>query len=350
MKPVRWPLASTLAVATLAALAGLSARAEQAQQDRLDGFNVIVSPGHPFGSDSAKQALANAKRAGARAVAVVPFLWQASPTSPDLVRGKDMSDEELGAAIRDAHALGLAVVVKPHVWVPNHWAGTIAMASDKAWRKWFDNYRHELSRIALVAEMQGADALAVGTELAQTTQRPEWEALIGDTRGIYSGRLFYVAHNVEEAEKVPFWHELDAVGVSVYPPLGSDCDRDGWRMTMRAVADRLDALAARTGKPIIVGEVGLRSAQGAAAKPWESPEERASNPAPTLQAEALLDWLSVLDRPSVKGVLIWRWLTDPDAGGMTDTDFTVQGKTAEHELMCTWTKSCEADVSKVAAH
>jgi hypothetical protein len=349
----RSPLARALAcaiAATLCALTCPTARSEPAQEPRLDGFNIIVSPGHPFGSDSAKASLANAKRAGARAVAVVPFLWQSSPTSPDLVRGKDMSDEELGAAIRDAHALGLAVVVKPHVWVPNRWAGTIAMPSDKAWQKWFDSYRRELSRIALVAEMQGADALAVGTELSQTTQRPEWQALLGDTRGIYSGRLFYVAHNVEEAEKVPFWHDLDAVGVSLYPPLGSDCDRDGWRMTMRAVADRLDALAARTAKPIIVGEVGLRSAQGAAAKPWESPEERASNPAPALQAEALLEWLSVLDRPSVKGVLIWRWLTDPGAGGMTDTDFTVQGKTAEHELMCRWAKSCDTDDSKVAAH
>jgi hypothetical protein len=344
------PALACVIVAAIAAFASSGARSEPAQQPRLDGFNVIVSPGHPFGSDSAKQALANAKRAGARAVAVVPFLWQASPTSPDLVRGKDMSDDELGAAIRDAHALGLAVVVKPHVWVPNRWAGTIAMTSDKAWQKWFDNYRRELSRIALVAEMQGADALAIGTELSQTTQRPEWQALIGDTRGIYSGRLFYVAHNVEEAEKVPFWQELDAVGVSLYPPLGSDCDRDGWRMTMRAVADRLDALAARTGKSIIVAEVGLRSAQGAAAKPWESPEERASNPAPTLQAEALLDWLAALDRPSINGVLIWRYLTDPDAGGMTDTDFTVQGKTAEHELMCTWTKSCGADDSEIAAH
>jgi hypothetical protein len=350
MKPFRWPLAPAFAIAALVALAGISARAQQVHEDRLDGFNVIVSPGHPFGSDSAKQALANAKRAGARAVAVVPFFWQASPTSPDLVRGKDMSDDELSSAIRDAHALGLAVVVKPHVWVPNRWAGTIVMTSDRAWQKWFDNYRRELSRIALVAEMQGAEALAFGTELSQTTQRPEWEALIGDTRGIYSGRLFYVAHNVEEAEKVPFWQELDAVGVSLYPPLGSDCDRDGWRMTMRAVADRLDVLATRTGKPIIVAEVGLRSAQGAAAKPWESPEERASNPAPALQAEALLDWLSVLDRPSVKGVLIWRWLTDPDAGGMTDTDFTVQGKTAEHELMCAWAKGCDTDDSKVAAH
>jgi hypothetical protein len=69
-----------------------------------------------------------------------------------------------------------------------------------------------------------------------------------------------MAHNVEEAEAVPFWDQLDAIGVTLYPPLGADDDRDGARV-MRAVADRLDALAARTGKSVVVGEIGLRSAK-----------------------------------------------------------------------------------------
>jgi hypothetical protein len=48
----------------------------------------------------------------------------------------------------------------------------------------------------------------------------------------------------------------------------------------------------------------------------------------------------VLDRPAVHGVLIWRWLTDPNAGGDRDTDFTVQGKPAERVLLCAWTSAC----------
>jgi hypothetical protein len=52
------------------------------------------------------------------------------------------------------------------------------------------------------------------------------------------------------------------------------------------------------------------------------------------------DWLAILDRPAISGVLVWSWLTDPDAGGLTDTDFTVQGKPAEHVLMYAWTPSC----------
>ena len=119
----------------------VEARSEPMPERRYDGFNVIVTPGYPFGSASADLALANAKQLGASAVAVIPFLWQPSPNSPDLVRGKDMDDDELRAAIREAHALGLAVLVKPHVWVPQSWAGAIVMHSDADWRQWFANYR-----------------------------------------------------------------------------------------------------------------------------------------------------------------------------------------------------------------
>jgi hypothetical protein len=324
----------------LAAVLLLGFAATSATAQRLDGFNIIEAPDHPFGGASAEQALAKAKLVGATAVAIIPFLWQASPASPDLDRGMDMTDADLGAAIRDAHALGLSVLVKPHVWVPQSWAGAVAMNSEETWHAWFSNYQNALERIVRVADRERAEALAIGTELDGTTQRPEWRALIDVARSVYSGRLLYIAHNVEGAEAVPFWDRLDLMGVSLYPPLGDDQDRAYRLSVMRAVAARLDELSARTGKSILIGEIGLRSAQGAAAKPWESAEERVAAPDPALQAEVLADWLAILDRPAISGVLVWRWLSDPDAGGPSDTDFTVQGKPAEHVLMCAWTQSC----------
>jgi sugar phosphate isomerase/epimerase len=335
-----WPRLRFALALAIALSSGSAARFAFAQDARYDGFNVIVAGGHPFGSMSAKLALANAKRLGARAIAIVPFLWQSSPTSPGIVRGQDMDDDELRSAIRDAHALGLVVLVKPHVWVPNRWAGTVVMASEPDWAEWFANYRRELSRIARVAEDEKADALVIGTELSQTTSRPEWNDVIIQMRRDFSGRLLYVAHNVEDAETVPFWGALDAIGVSLYPPLGADSDRDYRRHAMDAIANRLDTLAARIGKSVVVAEIGLRSAEGAAAKPWESAEERVAAPDPALQADVLSDWLAALHRPAISGVLIWRWLTDPDAGGLSDTDFTVQGKPAERVLTCAWTQSC----------
>lgn len=152
--------------------------------------------------------------------------------------------------------------------------------------------------------------------------------------------MTYIAHNADGAEAVPFWNKLDAIGVSLYPPLGKDQDRRNHLTTMTANAERLDRLATHNGKPVIVGEIGLRSAVGATAKPWESAEERAAEPDPLLQAQVLGDWLSVLHRPSIRGVLVWRWLTDPNAGGPRDTDFTVQNKPAEGVLLCTFANGC----------
>jgi len=322
-------------------IAWMNVRSESLPEQRFDGFDVIATPADPFGSASADLALAKAKQLGASAIAVIPFLWQPGPDSPDVIRGNDMNDDELRAAIREAHAHGLAVLLKPHVWVPRSWAGAIAMHSEADWQLWFANYERELTHIAKIAEEEKADALAIGTELSQTTQRPQWHELIRKTRATYSGRLVYVAHNAEEAETVPFWADLDAIGVSLYPPLGSDNDREFRQSAMRAIADRLDMLAVIYRKPVVVAEIGLRSAEGAAAKPWESAEERVAPADPTLQADVLADWLAILNRPTVNGVLIWRWLTDPQAGGLTDTDFTVQGKPAERVLQCAWTPACD---------
>ncbi len=61
---------------------------------------------------------------------------------------------------------------------------------------------------------------------------------------------------------------------------------------------------------------------------------------PWLQARVISDWLTVLDRPTVRGVMVWRWFTDPEAGGPGDSDFTVQGKPAEAILLCFWTAAC----------
>jgi hypothetical protein len=313
---------------------------------QLNGFNIIAVPEHPFGGRDAARAIAQAKRVGADTLAVVPFLWQPSPASPAIQRGADMPDRELRAAIRQIRGDGMRVLVKPHVWVPQSWAGAVKLESEADWQRWFAAYEQAVVHIARIAAEEKAYGFVIGTELRHATQRPEWQTVIAKVRAVFPGLVFYVAHNADEAEQVPFWSSLDAIGISLYPPLGADDDRATRAAAIAGELARLDALAERFGKPIIVGEVGLRSAQGAAAMPWQSAEERAAAPAPQLQAEVLAEWLDALDRPSVRGVLVWRWLSDPAAGGLTDTDFTVQGKPAADVLRCAWTGAC----AKAQAH
>jgi hypothetical protein len=331
--------AGLLPWSAVALAVGLMAFASSAER-RLDGFNVITAPGHPFGSASAGRSLLAAKQVGAKAVAIIPFLWQPDPSSTSIARGNDMPDEELRAAIRQARALGLVTIVKPHVWVPRSWAGAVEPQSEEAWHQWFAAYGRALERIAQVAAEENADALAIGTELGKTSHRPEWIAVIAAARAAFPRTLIYVAHNADEAEQVPFWDRLDMIGVSLYPPLGDDQDRAGRIAVMRALARRLEAISERSGKPVLVAEIGLRSAEGAAKKPWESAEERPAVPDPQLQADVIADWLEALKRPAITGVLVWRWFSDPAAGGIGDTDFTVQGKPAQAVLRCAWTAAC----------
>lgn len=315
---------------------GLTAGAARAAVRYQPGFNLIQTPNALFGSVAAARSLARMKQAGASACAIIPFAWQSGPTDPKVVAGSDMTPDQLRAGIRLAREAGLAVTVKPHVWTPGGWAGQVAMNSDTDWKTWFDGYRTALGGYADIAAAEGAESFCVGTELTQSVQRPEWDNLIAEIRRRFPGALTFAAHGAENAEAVPFWRSLDAVGATVWPPLGADHDRAAWQAAMEGETGRLEAVATGAGKPLQVLEVGLRSAQGAAVKPWESAEERMARPAPALQAEALDLWMQVLDRPGVHQVLVWRWFTDPDAGGPADTDFTVQRKPAARRLAARW--------------
>jgi len=304
-RPPSWTNPFLALIIISGAIAWMNVRSESLPEARFDGFNVVATAAAPFGSASADLSLAKARQLGASAVAVIPFLWQPRLDSPDLVRGNDMNDEELRTAIREAHAHGLAVLLKPHVWVPQSWAGAIAMHSDADWQLWFASYRRELAHIAKIAEEEKADALAIGTELSQSP--------------------------VSTRSACRYIRRLAATMIAIFD--GARCG---------ATADRLDMLSVTYRKPVVIAEIGLRSAEGAAAKPWESAEERTAPTDPTLQADVLADWLAILNRPTVDGVLIWRWFTNPQAGGLTDTDFTVQGKPAERVLQCAWTRGCQS--------
>lgn len=308
----------------------------------MHGFNLIQDRQAPLGSAQAFASMSRMRRTGANTVALVPFLWQRRANAPDIARGDDMSDEQLAQGIRAAHRLGLAVIVKPQVWVPGTWAGEVRMDNEADWLTWFARYERALMDLAAVAAREHAEGLVVGTELDQTVSHPQWLALIARVRAVFHGQVSYVSHNVDGAEQVPFWPRLDTIGVTLYPSLVADGQPEQWARVMQETYRRLRILSLGVGRPVFVAEIGLRSAAGAAAKPWESAEERAANPDEQLQSDVLRMWLDVLKRPTVHTVLIWRWISVPAAGGHTDTDFTVQGKRSEGMLASRWS-GCHAE-------
>ncbi|AML53062.1 glycoside hydrolase family 113 [Falsihalocynthiibacter arcticus] len=303
----------------------------------LKGFNLIETKNAPFGSAAAEQSIRQLASTGATAAAVIPFLWQSSHESNDIVMGDALPGDRIAAGITQLHAAGLAAIVKPHVWVPGSWAGGIEL-DDGLVDSWYSAYRQILLNISRTAEDQNAEVLVIGTELRGMSASNHWEKIIGDVRASFSGKLTYVAHGADEAEQVDFWPLLDAVAVSLYPILGADHAYADWDKAIAEELDRVEAVARKYGKPVWIAEIGIRSAKGAAERPWESAEERIAQSDMALQAEVLDHWFAELSERDIQDIWVWRWLTDPDGGGAEDTDFTVQNKTAEGLITQWWNK------------
>lgn len=303
------------------------------------GLNMIETPAALYGSRQAAQSFARVKAIGANSVALVVFFWQADHADPNLVLGNAVPAERLRAGIAQARAAGLDVVVKPHVWVPETWAGAVRLDDAGEREAWFAAYRDALGQVAEIAQFEGASTLVIGTELRGMTRWPQWQQVIAATRARFAGRLTYVAHGAQEAANITFWDQLDTLGVSLYPALRGGSDRAAWRAAMARELATVQRIARQVSRPFWIGEIGLRSAAGATQRPWESAEERAAPAAPALQAAVLETWLDQARQFEAQGVYIWRWFSDPDGGGAEDTDFTVQNKPAEEMLRRRWLRN-----------
>ena len=273
-----WALGSTALTAT-------GAFPQSSRDEVLRGFNLIETTSAPFGSQAAALSIAQLRKTGATAATVIPFLWQPAPTSSGIVMGDALPHDRIAAGIAQLHAAGLAAIVKPHVWVPESWAGAIAPAAGTE-NDWQAAYENSLRAIAVTAEQSRAEVLVLGTELRGVSGAEAWEGTIAGLREAFSGKITYVAHGADEAEKVAFWPLLDAVAVSLYPVLGAAGATADWDRAIAKELDRVEAVARKHAKPIWIAEIGIRSAEGATERPWESAEERAAPADMALQAGA----------------------------------------------------------------
>ncbi|HZS40509.1 MAG TPA: hypothetical protein VFF06_26940 [Polyangia bacterium] len=293
-----------------------------------------------YGSATSLRTLERLERLGAEWISLTPFGFMESPAAPEVrsggARGPER-DERLHAEVAQAHGLGLKVALKPHVWIAGgDWPGDLKWPNDAAWRRWFASYRAFILRYAAIAERDHYDLLVLGTELKSATANDSaaWRALIADLRRAFHGPLTYAA-NWDEAERVPFWDALDFVGVDAYAPIAKKPGAAepelcaAWSL----LAKDLESLSRRTGKRILLTEIGYRATRDAALAPATWPE---SDPAPRYdpahQASCFRAALSGLwGKPWLAGLYVWKWFTD-DRDEQGPTDFSPSGKPAEAVL------------------
>lgn len=337
--PARGASVPLLLVATVLAGAGcerLPTRPAQTAPGTVRGLTLVDWTRDGYGTAVADSAVSALAVTGANTVTLVVTAYQPNASARTL-RPADPRTPAASAvrhALERASAAGLELALQPQVDLDDGtWRGNIAPPEPAAW---FDSYRAFVLPWAALAESLGARRFVVGTELAGTVdEATRWRELIREVRGVFSGELVYAA-SWDEAGRVPFWSDLEAIGVDFYFPVATRADPGrlealaGWQPWL----DRLDLLHRQVGRPILLTEIGYRSVAGAGTQPYES---GGAGP-PDLTEQADLYWAALeacAGEPWIEGMSWWDWPAD-GSGGPLDTGYTPRGKPAETELRDAW--------------
>lgn len=237
--------------------------------------------------------------------------------------------------VRAAHAIGLKVLIKPHVWIwQQGWAGEFTLTDEAQWQIWEAEYQDYIMTFAELGQEEGVEMICVGTELKGIVRdRPDYFGRLADTvRTVFQGPVTYAA-NWDNYHMVQFWDKMDIIGVDAYFPL-VEADTP-------AVADlvqawqvekaNLKALSDQYHLPILFTEWGYLSVDKAGWRTWEL-EANLENIPLNLKGqsncyEAMFQ--TFWEEPWFAGGFAWQWYADhPNAGGVDDKDHTPQNKPA----------------------
>ena len=230
----------------------------QKTKDKFNGISLVASR-EPVSASH----ITPIKDVNANAVAVMPYAFMGSISSPDLRFNveRQWQGERLDG-IRETtkllHSQGLKVMVKPHIWIGNGaFTGNIMMSSEEDWKKFEANYEKYIMLYAQMAADENTELLCIGTELYEfANERTEfWEQLIVKVRKIYKGKLTY-AENWDKVEKVKFWNQLDFIGVDAYFPLseGKSPKIEELRISWKPHKTQLKELSIKYDKKILFTE------------------------------------------------------------------------------------------------
>ncbi len=298
-------------------------------------FSWPPREGKGYGSPASAGTLARLKELGVDWISITPFGFLRTTGDTAVRWGARRiveTDSSLIAVTAQAHALGIHVMLKPHLWLrPPLWVGDVEMRSAADWHAWFESYSGFILHYAELAEHNGMEGLVIGNELAKASARErDWRAIIRRIRRSYHGLLTYGAA-MEEVFTVPFWDDLDFIGVSGYYPLVDQPSPPAASLiaAWQPIGERLGALSARVGKKIVFTELGYRSADAAAWRQWEVPDTARVNV--QLQADAYRAFFeAVWSKSWCAGVYWWKWPSSGEKGRAND--YPPVGKPAEEVL------------------
>lgn len=248
------------------------------------------------------------------------------------------------STIQHLKQLGLKVMLKPHVWVvgdgwPGDFDPTQRVHADRVemeWKIWEDSYRDYIMEMALLAKDEGVELFCIGTEYRIAVQkRPQfWKELIAEIRAIYKGKLTYAA-NWDNYTNIPFWKELDYIGIDAYFPLSEEKRPTIEEMSnaWTPIKTKLFELSDSCGKQLIFTEYGYRSIAYTARGDWKNNEVKELDQ--EAQANAYQALYSIWwHEDRFAGGFLWKWHPSDSLyqKNRAEGRFSPQGKLAEEVI------------------
>ena len=235
------------------------------------------------------------------------------------------------ACIQMAHAKGLKTMMKPHVWVIGQgWPGRFDLKTEKEWLEWEESYRAYILTFAKISEEHKVDLFCIGTEYRiAVVKRPKfWKKLIQEVREIYKGKVTY-AENFDNYQRVTFWDDLDIIGIDAYFSLSKKKEPTveeltyGWKKR----GEQLKAFSKKWNRKILFTEYGFQSCDYFNAH--SVPKKSKLTPNMGNQERAYQAFFqSIWQEDWMLGGFFWKWHFSPNAGGLSDHDYTPQNKPA----------------------
>lgn len=302
------------------------------------GLNFVAPP-EPFTADPMKAI----KNLGCNWIALIPYAF-AEAGKPD-VHFSNLSwqwwgetESGIQESIRLAKRSGIQVMLKPQVYMHNAWVGTMSFGHEKDWLAWENAYREYIMFYAGMAAKHQLQLFCISTEFdrAAILRESFFRTLICDIRSIYKGKLVYSA-NWDQYQNIPFWDQLDYIGISAYFPLRDDKVPEipdliqAWEIPIQ----HLENYSMRLQKPLLFTEFGYLSVEGCAGKTWEL--EKCLDQIPInqkAQANALEALFCCFWNQSWwAGGFLWKWYPEGKGHeGHPERDYTPQNKRAVNVL------------------
>lgn len=303
-----------------------------------EGYRVY----NGYGGSTVEPSLDSLAALKVNALSIVPYTFLQDKNTPGDLPNSDYAggenDQAVSYSIQRAHARGWSVMLKPQIWVGNGWPGDINFTNQTDWDKFFARYTEWIAHYAIMAQLEGVDALCIGTEMVRTTidHPKEWRKIIALLRNLYGGRLTYAANWGEEFEQLTFWDDLDAIGLNSYYPLSTKEEPTNEELLEGAKnwVSKAEAISQKFDKPWWLTEVGFRSVKRA----WLNPHAEANERPASLECQQRCFNALVTASNSAQhlaGMYIWKWPSYLGYGrGRNDpgTEFAPGGKPAAEEL------------------